>query len=59
LANHHPCFRDGIFPTVWLQKGFQKIQLHAGQSKDVTPRLQDCRRALLQYCDFKFYAFAR
>ena len=46
LANHHSCVGDSVFPTVGLQKGVQKIQLHAGQIKDVPLRLQERRGAL-------------
>ncbi len=42
LANEHPCVRDGVFPTVGLQKGVQKIQLHAGKVR-MSPC--DCKNA--------------
>ena len=46
LANEHPFIRDGVFPTIGFQKGVQKIQLHAGQIKDVPLQLQERRGAL-------------
>ena len=58
LANDHPCFRDGAFSTVGLQKGVQKIQLHAGQSKDVTLRLQERQCALSLCYDSRLHASA-